>query len=217
MFSCLFRPARGILAALIAASAFFSASANASSASTVWGDVTFSGSTCAALLSAATARLPSDRYSLGSASCASSTLSVGLVVSYRLLYLGADQGGYTSTVLTLDAPAPTPTQTPTPTPTTSSVSYSIGGVLQSCPYGYLLAGSVCSLDANFQASIDWYRVNQSAVQNVLNNQSILASASAFDPDLAGKFFAWGFTGIMLVGIAAWGAGQLLGFLHRVLS
>lgn len=64
--------------------------------------------------------------------------------------------------------------------------------------------------------INWLVANQSAIQNVLNNQSTL-TAQSFDPVVAGQFFGWGFTGLMLVGCAAWGAGSLLGFMDRVLK
>lgn len=66
-----------------------------------------------------------------------------------------------------------------------------------------------------KTNIDWLVANKSAIQNVLNNQSILAAAT-FDPMLAGQFFAWGFTGLMLVGAAAWGAGSFIGFVDRVM-
>lgn len=72
-----------------------------------------------------------------------------------------------------------------------------------------------SLTAN-KAKLDWLVANQIAIQNTLNNQSTL-SAQSFDPAVAGQFFGWGFTGLMLVGIAAWGAGSLLGFVNRVMG
>lgn len=113
-----------------------------------------------------------------------------------------------------------------------SIVYSVLSV--SCPYGYLLSGNVCTVDTNYSAFLDWLVVNKAvitdlvvkvvqvdwlvaniaAIQNTLNNQSTLV-AESFDPALAGEFFAWGFTGLMLVGIAAWGAGTLLGFIDRV--
>lgn len=75
--------------------------------------------------------------------------------------------------------------------------------------------SVDSLVAS-KVTIDWLVANKPAIQNVLNNQSISVAAT-FDPTLAGQFFAWGFTGLMLVGVAAWGAGSILGFINRVMG
>lgn len=113
-----------------------------------------------------------------------------------------------------------------------SIGYSV--LSTSCPYGYLLSGNVCTVDPNYSTFLDWLVVNKAvltdlvvkvvqvdwlvaniaAIQNTLNNQSTLV-AESFNPTLAGEFFAWGFTGLMLVGIAAWGAGTLLGFIDRV--
>lgn len=67
-----------------------------------------------------------------------------------------------------------------------------------------------------KTNIDWLVANQAAIQNTLNNQSTL-TAQSFDPVTAGQFFGWGFTGLMLVGVAAWGLGSLLGFTDRVLN
>lgn len=94
-----------------------------------------------------------------------------------------------------------------------------------CPTGYVLdsTGTICvavpsgtALTAQQAAVLDWLAANQTALVNVLNNQSTLAAA-AFDPVTAGQFFAWGFCGIMLIGIAAMGAGSVLGFIDKILK
>lgn len=59
-----------------------------------------------------------------------------------------------------------------------------------------------------QTILGWYVANQSAVQNTLNNQSTLV-AQIFDPVTAGQFFGWGFTVVIIVGVSAWGIGQVL--------
>ena len=80
-------------------------------------------------------------------------------------------------------------------------------------------GTVCSaqqLTLPDATASDWLTSNQAALINVMNNQSTLAAA-AFDPDIAGQFFAWGLTGVVLVGFAAWGCGQVLGFINTTLG
>jgi hypothetical protein len=100
----------------------------------------------------------------------------------------------------------------------ATIAQSTAGGVTGVPYCLTADGSThvqpvfYSIDT---AVLDWLLANQTAIQNVLNNQSTLAQS--FDPEVAGQFFAWGFTGIMLVGIASWSAGQLLGFMHRTLG
>jgi len=66
------------------------------------------------------------------------------------------------------------------------------------------------------SSASWFQSNQAALINVLNNQSTLA-AQSFDPATAGQFYVWGFVGVFLVAFAAWGAGEILGFIKHVLE
>jgi hypothetical protein len=99
---------------------------------------------------------------------------------------------------------------------TGSRAYTVTGY--SCPSGYYLSGTNCvsvsALTPEQEVAILWLIANKSALENVMNNQSTLV-AQAFEPDVAGQFFAWGFTLVILVGIAAWGGGQLMGFINRI--
>jgi len=39
----------------------------------------------------------------------------------------------------------------------------------------------------------------------------------FDPNVAANFFAWGFGGIMFIGMMSWGIGSIVRFTHEILT
>jgi hypothetical protein len=86
----------------------------------------------------------------------------------------------------------------------------VNGVCNAQSWQQLTIPDVVPVDsyAANQTILGWYVANQFAVQNTLNNQSTLL-AQAFDPVTAGQFFVWGFTIVILLGVAAYGIGQVL--------